>query len=207
MQVRIGCSHMKILNTSKVISLLPQLIELHLDVRISEWIVWVGDNCSSGWKFSFLFQRIKEIRVVKEKGNGSYTNFTTRKVTMEALSQSTIFSSYAHSTTSVLYTEIISIHNHVDFIISCPGSMVTIHDTNTRIRLFTSNQTDYDSNYLALVELSYIWQENHRAPFFSYTSKLCKANLWATSKFLLQILKVVINWWAFKQCKLHIQQA
>jgi hypothetical protein len=147
---------MKILNTSKVISLLPQLIELHLDVRISEWIVRVGDNCSSGWKFSFLFQRIKEIRVVKEKGNGSYTNFTTRKVTMEALSQSTIFSSYAHSTTSVLYTEIISIHNHVDFIISCPGSMVTIHDTNTRIRLFTSNQTDYDSNYLALVELSYI---------------------------------------------------
>lgn len=105
-----------------------------------------------------------------------------------------------------LYTEIISIQNHVDFIISRPGIMVTILDSNTRIRFFTSNQIDYDSNYLALVELSYIWQENHRAPFFSYTSKLCKANLWATSKFLLQILKVVINWWAFKQCKLHIQR-
>lgn len=85
---------------------------------------------------------------------------------MEALSQSTIFCSYAHSTTSVLYTEIISIQNHVDFIISRPGSMVTIHDSNTRIRFFTSNQTDYDSNYLALVELSYIWTRKSQGTFF-----------------------------------------
>lgn len=135
LQVRIGWLHMKILSTSKVISLLPQLIELHLDVRISEWIVWVGDNCSSRWKFSFLFQRIKEISFLKQKGNGIYTSFTANIVKTEALSQATIFSSYPHSTTSVLYTEIISIQYHVDFIISCPGSMVTIHDINSRIRI------------------------------------------------------------------------
>jgi len=54
-----------------------------------------------------------------------------------------------HSTTSILYTEIIAVQNNANRVIPCPGSMVVILRMNTRIRIiFLHTQTtDSDGTY------------------------------------------------------------